>query len=119
MEIFAVYTAWWNYAAAQLADADIAEMRAESNLKYLQATKLVQSWDGNVKDCGVTVAKAERDIDPEVVAADEALLTARITKKLTNVVHENCSRCTALVSREITRRGNRDPYERRSNRYTP
>ena len=119
MEIFAVYTAWWNYAAAELASAEIEEMKAESNLRYIQATALVGGWDPGARDNRVTVAKAERDISKPVVDAEERLLLAKTTRKLQGVINANCERCTQLVSREVTRRGNREPYDRRVGRMRP
>jgi hypothetical protein len=119
MELFAIYTSWWNYAATVKADVENAEAEAESNLRYIQATKLIESWDGNVKESRVTVAKAERDIDPEVVRAEQRVLTAKATRRLDVVVYDNCERCANLVSREVTRRTGGRNLQGRFDRMTP
>jgi len=104
MELFSVYTAWWNYAATLKADAEIEEARAESRLRFTQATKLVESWSTATAKDRVTVAKAERDTDPEVERAEQKLLRAKAERKMYTVTYDNCERCSNLISREVTRR---------------
>ena len=113
---FAVYTAWLNYAATQLANAEIEEVKAEANLRYTQATTLVGSWDATAKDAKVTVAKAERDISPQVVAAEDRFILAKVRRKMEGVMYSNYERCANLMSRELTRRGNGASLERRAGR---
>lgn len=119
MEMFAVYTAWLNFAASKLAEAEIDELKAESNLRYTQATVLVGGWDSNAKESRVTVAKAGRDLDPQVVKAEGDLLVVKATRKMTGVLYANCERSAQLMSRELSRRGNREPMARRSDRMRP
>lgn len=119
MEMFAVYTSWLNYAASVMADAEVEELRAESNLRYVQATALVGGWDSNAKESRVTVAKAARDTAPEVMKAEERHLLAKTQRKMTGVLYTNTERCANLMSRELSRRGNVSPLERRAGRLRP
>jgi len=119
MELFAIYTAWWNYAASVLAGAENDEADAESVLRYTQATKLIESWEDNSKETRVTVAKAERDTSPEVVKAEDRVVQAKAVRRLDIVMVENCERCANLVSREITRRTGGRTIQTRFDRMTP
>lgn len=118
MELFASYTAWVNFAATELAGAELSEAKLESHLHWIQATKMVSSWGDNPKNL-VTVAKAERDIDPDVIKASDELVVAKAQRKMTGVIYENCERCVFLISRELTRRIGRDGSDKRVGRYRP
>jgi hypothetical protein len=118
MELFAIYTAWVNYAAALLVEAETGEAQAESHLRFLQATKLVQSW-GGAKEDRVTVAKAERDTDPEVMKAEAAVLGAKSLRKMNEMAYDNCVRYANLISREVTRRTGGRTLQTRADRWTP
>lgn len=118
MELFAAYTAWVNFAATELAGSELSEAKLESHLHWIQATKLISSWAGSTKD-RVTVAKAERDTDSEVIKASDDLVIAKAKRKMTGVIYENCERCVFLISRELTRRIGRDGSDKRMGRYRP
>jgi hypothetical protein len=117
MQLFAEYTAWQNYAAVQFAEAEVAEATAEANVRYVEASAMVKGW-GGTKD-KVTVAKAELANDPEVERARNTVLGAYARRKMTKVIHDNCERCVALVSRELSRRIGNVGYERRQMRWQP
>src|SRR6478736_3505062 len=63
MKLFSQYVEWQNYAAVQFAEAEVAEARAEANVKFEEATNMVTNWT-NAKD-KVTVARAEMAMAPE------------------------------------------------------
>lgn len=117
MKLFSQYVEWQNYAAVQFAEAEVAEARAEANVKFEEATNMVTNWT-NAKD-KVTVARAEMAMAPEVNKARQDLLVAYAKRKLTAVVYGNCERCAQLVSRELTRRVGASPVERRNLRWNP
>jgi hypothetical protein len=68
----------------------------------------------------VTLAKAERDLDPDVRDWRLKLDVAHNVKKLTAVLFTSTERDAALVSRELSRRiGRKETNERRVDRWQP
>jgi ABC-type nitrate/sulfonate/bicarbonate transport system substrate-binding protein len=116
MILFTGFTAWQNYAATQLAEAEVVEARADALVRFLEAKAMVTNWS---KDDKVTVARAEILVSPEVEEARSRQLVAYAHRKMTQVIYTNCERSAALVSRELTRRVGRDPIERRNTRWNP
>jgi RNA polymerase-binding transcription factor DksA len=116
MRLFTQYVAWQNFTAAEFAQAQVAEAQAEAEVKYVEAQNMVGNWSSQDK---VTVARAEMALAPEVNNARKAHLQTYANRKLLEVVYGNCERCAQLVSRELTRRGNASPLERRQQRWTP
>lgn len=116
MVMFTKFVAWQNYAASELASAEVVEARAEANVRFVEAKGMVTNWS---KDDKVTVARAEISITPPVEKARQALLLAYAHRKMTQVVYANCERNASLVSRELTRRVGREPLERRGHRWSP
>lgn len=117
MELFSRYTAWMNYAAVEMSNAEVGEATAEASVRFVEAQAMVKGWGGS-KD-KVTVAKAEMTNDPEVTAARDALLGAYARRKLTQVIYANCERCVFVISRELSRRIGNVGYERRASRWNP
>jgi hypothetical protein len=116
MELFAQFTAYQNYAAVKLAEAEVTEARAEANVRHIEAMTMVGSWGPKDK---VTVARAELANSPEVERARQDVLTAYAQRKLTKVMYDNTERCVFVVSRELSRRIGNVGYERRNNRWNP
>ena len=115
MRLFSRYVAWQNYAATDLALAEIREAQSEANVKYTEAMNM-SSHSSRDK---VTMVRAEMAIDPEVDKARSDALMAYAQRKMTQMVYGNCERCANLISREISRRIGREPNERRSSRWSP
>ena len=113
MEIFALYVAWNNFLDVQRVTVEIEEANAETDLKLLEATSMAAGWEGP-KESRITVLRAERDIDPEVVAARSRFENAKARRKMLAVLCGNMERGAALLSRELTRRVGRAPVEGRS-----
>jgi hypothetical protein len=118
MGLFSRYIAWQNYVAVKHVEAEIHEADTETALRYAEATGLVESWTG-AKEDRVTVAKAERELDPDVRDARQAYDRARARRKMLGVLTANMERAAALISRELTRRVGREPVERRQQRWNP
>lgn len=116
MLLFSKFVQWQNYAATDFAQAEVAEARAEARVRYVEAQNMVGNWGATDK---VTVARATASTDPEVIQARNDVLTAYAKRKLVAVVYENCERCAALISRELSRRIGAGPTQRRQARWNP
>lgn len=112
MEHFSKQLAWQNFFATQVAQAEIDEADAEAHLKTQEAVIMLTGKK-------VTEARAERDVNENVIAARDAYLVARAKRKMLQVTMENRERCANLISRELTRRVGREGNQRRSDRWTP
>ena len=118
MQIFIRFVAWQTFAATEFAAAEVTEARNEAYLKFVEAQHMVTHWS-SAKD-KVTVARAEMAISEPVTQAREAYLQAYATRKMRQVVFDNCVASAAALSRELTRRtGRGDVVERRAARYAP
>lgn len=118
MSLYGEFMAWLSYAKAELVKAEIEEERTANNCKVIEATILIGQW-GSAKGDTVTLAKARRDTDPEVIEAQDLHLTSRAYRKLVESVYDRCERGTQLLSRELSRRISTSPQERRQARYNP
>jgi hypothetical protein len=117
MRAFAHFVAWQNYAASELAIAEVTEAQAEGALKFEEAQHMVTNWS-QARD-KVTVARAQMALSKRVETARSDVLKAYARRKLAAVVYENCERGANLISRELSRRIGRDAVERRAARWQP
>jgi hypothetical protein len=118
MELYTKFMSWGSYAKSELVMAEIAEERAATDLKLMEARTLIGQWGEGAKGDTVTLAKARRDVDTDVVDAQDLHLEARAFRKLTESVFERCERGAQVISRELSRRISLAPSERRQGRYT-
>jgi hypothetical protein len=119
MSLYNEFMAWVSYAKADYVQAEIAEDRTAHNLKITEAKIMINQWSEKTKGDTVTLAKARRDIDPDVIAMQEAHLQARAYRKLVESVFERCERGAQVLSRELSRRIGLAPKERRQAQYLP
>lgn len=112
MEHFSKQLAWQNFFATQVAQAEIEEAEAEAHLKTQEAVVMLTGKK-------VTEARAERDVDENVLAARNDFLVAKAKRKMLQVIMENRERCANLISRELTRRVGREGNQRRNDRWNP
>lgn len=117
MELFALYVAWNNFFDVQRVMSEIEEADAETGLKVLEATSIAAGWQGP-KETRITVLRAERDTDSEVMAAKSAFNEAKARRKMMGVLCGNMDRGAALLSRELSRRIGRAPVEGRAASWT-
>lgn len=117
MSSYNEFMAWVSYAKAEFVQGEMAEERALHALKMVEAEKLINQWDAESKGDRVTLAKARRDIDPDVVAAQEKVLEARAYRKLVESLFDRCDRGSQVLSRELSRRIGLAPRERSQSRY--
>lgn len=101
MTLFNELTAWSNYIAMQVAKAEVDEDEAEARLKTLSAKYMVKNTDKGDK---VTIVRAERDTDPDVVEAEQEVIRRKALRKMVSTLMQNTERSTFAVSRELTRR---------------
>jgi hypothetical protein len=118
MELYTQFMSWGSYAKSELVMTEIAEERAANDLKLMEARTLIGQWGDGAKGDTVTLAKARRDVDTEVVSTQDIYLEARAFRKLTESVFERCERGAQVISRELSRRISLAPQERRQGRYT-
>lgn len=105
-EKFTQLTAWADYAASELAHAQIAEREAQKSLSLKENTLLVQKLGSGLKGERVTLVKAQIAIDPEVLDLSQEYENRYAYRKLVEMTLNNYERDLALVSRELTRRSN-------------
>lgn len=118
MELYSQYMAWMSYAKAELVQAEIDEERVANDLKVTEAEVLIGQWGVSTKGDTVTLAKARRDVDPEVIKWQNKHLEARAYRKLVDSVFERCERGAQLLSRELSRRISMAPQDRRQSKYS-
>lgn len=118
MELYTKFISWGSYAKSELVQAEIVEERSATHQKFAEAKILINQWGEGAKGDTVTLAKARRDVDPDVVQATDEYLEARAFRKLTEAVFERCERGAQVISRELSRRISMAPNERRQGRYS-
>lgn len=116
-------TAWADFAAGQLAVAEIDLEEAESILKQMREQHLVRTWEDDNDDPeaksrrkGVTVRKAELAAGDDYKQMESNRITAFARRRLLIARMESFIRREALASRELTRRTTRDAPQRRTAR---
>ena len=117
MSVYSEFMSWLTYAKTELVTAEITEERYANDSRLTEAKTLIAQWSGDKNDT-VTLAKARRDIDDNVIYAQELYLNSRAYRKLVESVFERCERGTQILSRELSRRISTAPQERRQARYT-
>jgi len=118
MEHYSEFMAWLSYAKAELVMSEITEERCASDCHLTEAKTLIMQWSGGKGDT-VTLAKARRDIDDNVIHTQEQHLNSRAYRKLVESVFERCERGSQVLSRELSRRISLAPNERRLTRFAP
>lgn len=120
MELFVQLTQWTDHLGGAFAVAEIDERKAEHALAVAEASALILEWGNRgAKEDRVTIAKAKRDSDPEVIKARDALDVVYAKRKLLGTIYASADRDAAVVSRELTRRIGRHDREARTGRWTP
>lgn len=113
MNEYALFTAWADYANAQVGLAIIAEREAERHLEYLTGL----FWSDQPRTKPVTTIKAEAAQEPGIVDATEALDRATAYRRVVSSLAAFYERDAAVLSRELSRRIQPDRMSKRE-RYT-
>ena len=115
MTMFSEMVSWTNYAATNLAQAEVEETRADADLRYQEAVVFTKAPNSST----VTTTKAHALLTKPVGEARMRLTNAYAARKLAAVMYNNCDRIVNLISRELTRRVGRESTERRNMRWNP
>jgi hypothetical protein len=113
MSLYTEVVAWVNYSKAELSKAEISEEGSLAALKHIETVVLLQYGDTN-KSERVTMAKARRDVHPEVMDKRGTYQQSRAYRKLVSTVFDRGERNTSVLSRELSRRISVAPNERRT-----
>lgn len=120
MDLLVLLTRWADYSGGQLAVADVDEQYAIAYVDQLKARGLVETYDAgdepSSKRAGITVQRASKALDPIYQGAVQTKLNAYARRKLISARHAAFERDAAVVSRELSRRIERDPSARRTAR---
>lgn len=100
MTSFALFTAWTDYASAQVGLAVVAEREAERQLEHAEA----KAWRDIPPKTPVTAAKAIVSLDRSVIESKQELDTAYAYRRLVSDLASRYERDAAVLSRELTRR---------------
>lgn len=111
-ETFTRLTAWADYIASELAQAQIKERSLEKQIKFKENTLLVERMGSAPKGQRITLIQAEISLDPQLRDIVQKHEEAYAYRKMVEVLLSNHERDLSLVSREITRRTN----DQRANR---
>jgi acyl-CoA reductase-like NAD-dependent aldehyde dehydrogenase len=98
-----------------VAAAEIDERYADAVVEKIKALKSLE----NKGEKTVSAAKAHAYADEDYLKALNEQQRAYAFRKLITAVYDNSERTAALLSRELTRRVNRDSRERRVDRWQP
>jgi acyl-CoA reductase-like NAD-dependent aldehyde dehydrogenase len=115
MKLFTRTTRWSEYLSAQVAAAEVDERYADAVVEKIKALKSLE----NKSEKTVAAAKAHAYTDQQYLDALNEQQRAYAFRKLITAVYDNSERTAALLSRELTRRVNRDTRERRVERWNP
>lgn len=122
MDLFRMYTAWSSYASTNLAIGVIAERQALARLKKHEAFALIEAWGDGTNAAGtgrnatkkVTVERARKYTSIDVQELNQEVLNTYAYRKMMETLHGNIQGELFAVSRELTRRGQLAPNERRA-----
>lgn len=115
MEEFALFTAWADYAAAQVGLAVIAEREAEREVDSEEARVWRDQLRFNPK-APVAAVKAVMMTDPKVIDARKIHDKAYAYRRLVADLTDRYERDAAVLSRELTRRTQSEWNARQSRR---
>lgn len=116
MTQFTLFTRWADHLNVEVALAEITEATAERIFRRIRDVAMLGVSPARGQ---VTAAKAAAGLSAEVIEAEDEAASAKAYRKLVQSLYENVERDASLLSRELTRRLGRDPYERRERRWTP
>jgi hypothetical protein len=113
MELFRAYSRWKRYLKIQLAAASVDEHSAEARLNKA----ITDAQISNKSEKSVSAMKALAMEDPRVQRAAEKKADAYGYRKIVEALFETVDDSYFHVSREISRRSNRQAQDHREGRY--
>lgn len=112
MSALSLFTAWADYASAQVGLAVIAEREVERELDVVEA----RAWQGVEKATSVSAAKAQVAAHKGVIDTQRKLDATHAYRRLVSDIADRYERDAAVLSRELTRRTS-EPSQRRKDRF--
>lgn len=116
IDLLTALTAWHDYADTRLSYLVIENRRADIRTDEVEAEAMVQNWGGTSRD-SVRITEAKRDITEEVQDCRQQQLNAYAMRKAMETRVNRFERDAFVVSRELTRRTNMEPVQRRERRW--
>lgn len=114
MAEFVMFTRWADYLNVQVILAEITEETAGRIHRRLKDIAML-SIDAPKGE--VLRAKAEAGLSDDVLEAEEEEASSKAYRKLVTGIYENVVRDASALSREISRRSDREPLDRRDRRW--
>lgn len=96
--------------------AAVDERVSDASYERAKAISVLRDWGGAKAD-RVNIAKARLEQDSDVTDAQESYFEAYAYRKMLDARHEAFVRDAAVVSRELTRRVDREGPTRRNDKY--
>jgi hypothetical protein len=119
MNLFVMFTRWADYLQNQLAIEEIHERYADAEVRRLEGLYMIANKPERVSEA-VTWVRAGMESDPDIAKARDVLKVTYARRKLKSMLFEGAERDAAVVSRELTRRGDdKSPGFRRADRNAP
>lgn len=115
MALMTRLTRWSEWLNVRLTLAEIEASSAKEQLDQVRNLAILGGSGGSYES--VTEAKAAASQDPDVVEWTRKHSVADSQRKLLKSMYEAHQEKSFVVSRELTRRVGRDPYERRTSRW--
>ena len=100
MQLYGLFIAWNDYAAAQVSMAAVTEYEQERKLQQAEAL----AWDASGGSKSVSAAKAAVQGDSKVIKMAAQYEKARAYRRMVTEIAERYERDAMLLSRELTRR---------------
>lgn len=115
MTLYAEFSAWYDFAAHQLACAVIDEKAAERRADAIERNQILKH---RVTGANVTDSRAAAKTDDDVMAAQTAHFEAEAYRRMIEALTNTCERNAAVISRELTRRTSSPDRTRRLGAWT-
>lgn len=123
MEEFYRFTAWADYLGGQLGLTEVDERFCDAILDKTSDNALLRTMPSSEalrkREDTMTRVKAEVNLDPVVAERAQSLAVAYARRKLLKTMYDRAERDSGALSREITRRTDDNPRQRRARRYSP
>lgn len=120
IDLMVKLTRWADFAGSQLALAEIDHRASERLLDRAGDIALLRGMPTadalRKREDTMTRVKAEVNTDDAIIELQQEEMTRYAKRKLLAAEYESMQRDAAVVSRELTRRTEREPTSRRSNR---
>ena len=116
MSLFSRFTRWADYFSVLVALDEVKEKFAEDEVRRLEDLFMLANRPERPQSGELTMIKASMEGDAEIAAARQEFRVVYAHRTLIQVFFEAAERDAAVLSRELTRRTEMEPYNRRADR---